>query len=302
MVSQGRMGFRSKQGVWRPAEQPSTGSKVKPSATPPASGTKWRPTLPPPSTTSVKTYASVCKGNGPSSDAALQEMARDPGENRAMASQRNDNTQHGHDQTPVDTSVERFGDAGGSRIEDSSDLSVEENDLTSCMASVLHWLNNCTTVEAQRQESKSALMSLIEERAGVNITMCSAGELPTMRTPWHDRTHCPIKTVAVWSIQDRELCWTSENWRAELCSVENLLICSTVLRAGQQTACNKYLVMCYVSCFPADNVRYDCTADGKYYVISCPPSVLPLRFATIVPTQSQPRWRYEHTQVLPLPS
>lgn len=203
-------------------------------------------------------------------------------------------------------------DAGSQRVEgqlpdrtvapsSTSSLSVDEGSMNDCIRDFLRWLNDdhfsgnlcATTHETQ-------LMSVINDAAGIKITRCSAGELPAIRNPWGDRA-CPVTVVAAWCIDSSRLSWTCENWRSELCLQESLLICSTALQSGDGSKQHdaRHLLICRF--FADEQAVAGNIADGHYYVISCPSSVLPLRFATAVPTLSQPPWRLEHKQVMPLP-
>lgn len=169
------------------------------------------------------------------------------------------------------------------------------------MEAFLSWLNNngdgrlhCPIAD----DCHSALMSTVTGGSGITITRCGAGDLPGIRNPWGERA-CPVKTIAAWSIDERGFSWKSENWLAEVqksAHEESLLICSTSVPTADG---KKYLLVCR---FPAaQQSRSDSTTDGQYYVISCPSSVLPLRFATAVPTLGQQAWRLEHRHVMPLP-
>jgi len=205
----------------------------------------------------------------------------------------------------------------------SSGLDVDGFDEGACIEALLGWLNNDGEQETCcpiAQEFDAALTSAATGL--VNITMCSADELTAMRSPWGDRAS-RVEAVAAWCVDDGVFSWKFENWREELRNLdgqeENLLICSTFAPSdvrcgrdlaegrsgGNSQACSKkFLLVCRFSMVnevAADGNSNEDVSQERYYVISCPPSVLPLRFAAIVPTSGELPWRLEHRQVLPLP-
>jgi hypothetical protein len=178
---------------------------------------------------------------------------------------------------------------------------VDESTVSDCIQAFLAWLNDEDEYgNLSSMNCNSQLMSVINDRAGIEITRCSAGELPGIRNPWGDRA-CPVTVVAAWSVESEKLSWACENWKDDLCLQESLLICSIALQYDDtlKQHDNRYLLVCRF--FANQQVIAGNSADGYYYVISCPSSVMPLRFASAVPTLSQPPWRLEHKQVLPLP-
>jgi len=200
-----------------------------------------------------------------------------------------------------------------------SGLEVDGIDEGNCIEALLSWLNNdgdeVSVYSPMTHASRTALVSVVTE--AVNITRCSTSELPGMRTDWGDRA-CRVEAVAAWSVEDRALSWKFENWRMELQKSqhgeENLLICSALvppsetsvyssfswrrhLAEGDGAVDKKYLLVCRFS------AKHQSIADnkGECYAISCPPNVLPLRFASVVPTSGQQScWSLDHRPVLPL--
>lgn len=207
----------------------------------------------------------------------------------------------------------------------SSRLAVDGFDEGSCIEELISWLNDdCEQLVRcpKAQESRTALISAVTNVANmISIARCNATELSAMRSPWGDRA-CPVEPVAAWCTSDRSFGWRFENWRAELQTSnwqgENIIICSTILprddmlgshwpvlgRSKVNTYSEKYLLVCRFSLdhqVTAGSSVDSSSQEGQCYAIACPPSVLPLRFATVVPTLGQPPWRLECKQVLPLP-
>lgn len=175
-------------------------------------------------------------------------------------------------------------------------LLVDSLHESACIEALLRWLNSQPDGGIPHPMTEPSCTSLVSAVAGVvNITSCDVGELSAMRCPWGDRSCC-IEPIAAWSTDDGAFCWRLENWRTEMQKVEGqeekLLLCSTF--APSEYGSKKYMLVCRFSFLHQATL-------GQCYVISCPPSVLPLRFASIAPKFGQELWKLQHQQVLPLP-
>jgi hypothetical protein len=235
---------------------------------------------------------------------------------------------------PKDCSVSQSADGVGSRSEEGSDASILQHigpDACigtsascntdahtccedACLGALLGWVNKEGSQEVDQlltMESQSELISNVT--GALSITRCSAQELPGIQSPWGDRA-CQVEVVAVWSVHDQAFSWRFENWCLELqkrdSQLENLLVCSVSAPSGERCVeaselhgCNqRYLLVCRFQWVHQAKPTDDCAPQQEYYVISCPPSVVPLRFSTIAPTSGQLPWKFVHRHVLPLPS
>lgn len=279
-----------------PAAAAPGSSKAK-SWYPPSAQVAWKPTLRPPKSTASSTLQQ------PAAEVE-SKLTSVMGLGEAEPSSKLD------DPTGLDR---EDGTDADNQVRLPSGLEVDGIDEGACIEALLSWFNDDRGDEVlvyspMTHASRTALVSAVTE--AVNITRCSTVELPGIRTDWGDRA-CRVEAIAAWSVEDRALSWKFENWRMELQESkhgeENLLICSALvppdrtwgrqLAAGGDSGNKKYLLVCRFSASHqgiADN-------KGEYYAISCPPNVLPLRFASVVPTSGQQsRWSLDHRPVLPL--
>lgn len=224
----------------------------------------------------------------------------------------------------------RFNDSGPSTSAEASHSSLHDArvfDVDACIQALLDWLNNDGHQEFEQpmtEESRELILGIAAD--GVSVTSCNSDELPAMRTPWGERA-CRAEAVAAWCVDDPSSSWKLENWRAELQKFdgqqENLLICSAAVPSSERWRrhCGEkrtaetadmtqasvrnmtHIFVCRFSLVPQALLGNNDSgpAGGQYYVISCPPNVLPMRLATIASGSGQPPWRLEHKQVLPLP-
>lgn len=187
-----------------------------------------------------------------------------------------------------------------------------------CLEALLSWLNNdmaqLVRSPAAQEFRRSSLATVKGVVNDIHVTRCTEGELPSMRSPWGDRTRY-VEVVAAWDVSNAAFSWRLENWHAEMqradCPEVCLLICSTAVPSaapvgsGDRNTGKEHLLICRFSsdheAIEASGVNSDFPL-GQFYVISCPASVRPLRFVSMVPTSGLPLWRVEHKQVLPLPS
>jgi len=183
------------------------------------------------------------------------------------------------------------------------------------MEAMVGWMNNDGNQDVQNPLTHGSLAALIPAITGtVNVTRCNKDELSGIQTSWSDQNRaCGVEAIAVWSVSGQSFSWKSENWRVgqhqnQNRREENLMIFSTVVPSGEskeQTSNKKYLLVCRFiwlhEVTGSEKSDSCCSPQGQYYVISCPPSVLPLGFATIVPTCGQLPWKLDQRQVLPLP-
>lgn len=219
--------------------------------------------------------------------------------------------------------VDESGPSASAESSQSSGSDARDFDADACVEALLVWLNNAGNQgldHPMTEEATELLVSTVAE--GVSVTICSSGELSAMRTPWGDRA-CRAEAVAAWCADDHTSSWKLDNWRADLQRLdgrqENLLICSVAVPSGDRwrrhlserrvadsadaSQANirntTYILVCRFDLVhqALENKDESSTGQGQYCVISCPPNVLPMRFAT----SGQPRWRLEHKQVLPLP-
>lgn len=290
----------------RPAATAASASKAK-SWYPPCSQVAWKPTLRPPKSKALSTLQQSAPGveSKPTSVMALGETEPSSKGLGMDGSSDHDNQQCNQ----LTTGSSDHDNQECNQI--TTGLEVDGIDEGACIEALLGWLNNdgdeVSVYSPMTYVSRIALVSAVTE--AVNITRCSTLELPGIRTDWGDRA-CRVEAVAAWSVEDRALSWKFENWRIELQKSqhegENLLICSALvpsvggwgrhLAKGDGAGNKKYLLVCRFS------ARHQGIADnkGEYYAISCPSNVLPLRFASIVPTSGQSCWRLDHRPVLPL--
>jgi len=308
----------------RPAATAAGSSKAK-SWYPPCGQVAWKPTLRPPKSKALSTSPQPAPGVESKPTAAMALGETEPSSNALGMDGSSDRDHQQCNQ--LATGPTRLGIDDGTGSENQamplslsrapmggSGLEVDGMDEGACIEALLSWLNNdgdeVLVYSPMTHASRTALVSVVTE--AVNITRCSTLELPGIRTDWPlPFDHCRVEAIAAWSVEDRALSWKFENWRMELQKSqhgeENLLICSALvppdgtwgrhLAEGDGAGNKKYLLVCRFS------ARHQGIANnkGEYYAISCPPNVLPLRFASVVPTSGQQScWSLDHRPVLPL--
>jgi hypothetical protein len=200
-----------------------------------------------------------------------------------------------------------------------SSLQVDDLDQEVCLEALLNWLNHdesplMRSPLAQAARAVSFMSRVRDVGENINIIRCSEGGLSSVRNSQSTHT-ARVEVIAAWSVDDGAFSWRFENWLAELQSSArkevSFLLCSAMLAssgnwtqqlAGENQTCKKHVLVCSFSPTQDKGEQHiESSIMQQYYGIACPPSVLPLRFASLLPRGGQTQWRLEHRQVLPLP-
>lgn len=175
-------------------------------------------------------------------------------------------------------------------------------DMDTCLAAFTCWLNNAREQVLEVQMTHEPWDSLFSDiRETVHVVSCTENELSGIKKPWGHRAQ-RVKVIAAWSIDDPDRNFKCDNWRSQMQDVgtpqpEHLLVCQ-VKESGTG---KDFMIVCSFGAFRQSNDGIASAVQGQHCVISCPGHVLPLCFVAITPKGEQPKWRLEHTKVLPLP-